>query len=773
MSESTAADAERYPLGEAVVRLRWLLVVLSLVFAVASGWGLGRLTFNPDSRVFFASDNPDRLALDALEEIYTRNDAVTLVVAPHDGNVFSQQNLAFVEDLTERTWQLPHARRVDSVTNFQYTHADGDDLIVGDLVRDGARLDDRAVERIREIALSDPELVNLTIAPRGDVTGVFVTLALPGHSNDETVETSMAARELIETMTEDRPDVDIYLTGAAVADMAFAEASERDTLTLVPAVVVLMFLIIGWSLRSVMGTGVTVLVIVMSVTTALGLTGWSGTPLNSVTGATHVVIMTLSVANCVHVLTTFRQFVRRGLHRHQAVVEALRVDLQPITVTSLTTAIGFLSLNFSASPPIGELGNIVAVGMAASLLYTVCWLAPVIAILPARGRSKGVPLVTLMDRLGDFVVVRRTPLLIGMSVLIVAAVSGIPRLELDDNFIRYFDESYDFRISSDFADERLTGMDTLEFSIPAGEEQGIMRPDYLSTLEAFAEWFRAQPDVTHVVTLSDTIKRLNRNLHGDDPAYYRIPENRQLSAQYLLLYELSLPYGLDLNSQINISKSQSRFTVMARNLSAEQLLMLAAKGEDWLRRNAPEMLARATGISVVFARLTARNIRSMLRGTLLSLVLISGLLLVVLRSVRIGILSLVPNLFPAAMAFGIWGYWFGQVNLVVSIMAAITLGIVVDDTVHFLTKYLQGRRSAGLDPQGAVRFAFSHVGKALWVTSFALTAGFLVLATSGFAVNGTTGLMCALTLSVALLADFFFLPPLLMLLDRDRRPRRG
>ena len=160
--------------------------------------------------------------------------------------------------------------------------------------------------------------------------------------------------------------------------------------------------------------------------------------------------------------------------------------------------------------------------------------------------------------------------------------------------------------------------------------------------------------------------------------------------------------------------------------------------------------------------------KAMLAGTLVSLVLISGILMVVLRSFRIGLISLAPNLFPAAVAFGIWGYLFREVNLEISIVVAMTLGIVVDDTVHFLNKYLRGRRVHNLDAERAVRFAFRSVGKALWVTTVALVVGFSVLATSGFAINGATGLLSAITIVAALITDFFFLPPLLMWLDRDK-----
>lgn len=766
MTEATAVETRGYRYGEWLVRLRWPLVLTSVLAAVLAAYGLGFLTINPDGRVFFSEDNPDRLALDALEETYTKDDNVMIVLAPKGGDVFTRETLAAIEELTAKAWQTPYSRRVDSITNFQHTYAEGDDLVVEDLVEDAEGLGDDDLARIRDIALSRPELVNRIVSERGDVTAVNVIALLPGESLDEVPEVAAFARALAAEVRASHPDIDVYLTGGAMLDMAFGEAGQSDTTTLVPLMLVLIIVIVGVSLRSVLGTAVTVTVIAMSVTTALGLGGWAGLVLNSATMATPIIVMTLSVANCVHILATLHHEMRQGLEKGAAIVESLRVNTMPVAVTSLTTAVGFLTLNFSDSPPLRELGNIVATGMVATFIYAIVFLPAMMAILPVRVVARAAERATAMARLGRFVVARRRPLLLGSTVVIVVLASGIGRIVLDDDFIRYFDSRYEIRVHTDFTEDRLTGFNTIDFSLPAGEEQGIARPEYLANLEAFAEWYRRQDKVVHVSVLTDTIKRLNQNMHGDDPSYYRIPESRELAAQYLMLYELSLPFGFDLNSQIDIAKSATRFTVSVPRVTSAELRELAERGEAWLRRNAPEMWSRPTGLSMVFAHISERNIRGMLRGTLVALVLISFILVVVLRSPRLGIISLAPNLIPAAMAFGIWGYLFTQVTLAIAVVVAMTLGIVVDDTVHFLTKYLRGRRERGMDPPDAVRFAFRHVGGALLITSVALVAGFGVLATSGFALNGDMALLSAITIAAALLADFLFLPPLLIQFDR-------
>jgi predicted RND superfamily exporter protein len=262
------------------------------------------------------------------------------------------------------------------------------------------------------------------------------------------------------------------------------------------------------------------------------------------------------------------------------------------------------------------------------------------------------------------------------------------------------------------------------------------------------------------------MKRLNKNMHADKPEWYRLPEQRDLAAQYLLLYEMSLPYGLDLNNQVDVSKSATRMTVTVKNISSNEMLALEDKAQEWLHNNAPEMRAAGASPSVMFAHIGHRNIRSMLTGTTVALVLISLILVVALRSIKIGLISLIPNLTPAAMGFGLWGLLVGEVGLGLSVVTGMTLGIVVDDTVHFLSKYLRARREQQLTSPDAVRYAFSTVGTALWVTSLVLIAGFMVMTQSPFKLNADMGLLTAITIAFALAADFLFLPPLLMKVDK-------
>ena len=480
-----------------------------------------------------------------------------------------------------------------------------------------------------------------------------------------------------------------------------------------------------------------------------------------------MIIPTMAIADSVHVLMSFVLGMRHGENKHDAMVDSIRINLQPVFLTSVTTAIGFLSMNFSDAPPFRDLGNIVAIGVMIAFVLSVTFLPAISMIFPAHQKVEDTTSSIMMRRFAEFVIAKRSALLLMMGVGSLLLISFVPKNELNDDFVKYFSERIEFRRDADFASKNLSGLYLVNYSLESGVDGGISEPAFQRKVEEFANWYREQPEVIHVNVISDTFKRLNRSMHGDDQAYYRLPEQRDLAAQYLLLYEMSLPYGLDLNNQINIDKSATRMVVMLHNMTTNTVLALEDRVQQWLKQNAPKsMQADGASPTLMFSHIGQRNIRSMLVGTTVALVLISIILVFALRSLKIGFLSLIPNLIPAALAFGVWGLAVGQVGLALSVVTGMTLGIVVDDTVHFLSKYLRARREKNLNSEDAVRYAFNTVGLALVVTSIVLIAGFLVLTFSAFQLNANMAFMTAVTIVFAIVADFLLLPPILMAFDK-------
>ncbi len=753
-------------LGGFVTRHPWGTLLVSTLLVLVLAAGMLHLGFKNDYRIYFSKENPQLKAFEAIQDTYSKSDNVMFVLDPGQGDVFTPRILQAVHRLTKGAWQLSYSSRVDSITNFQHTTAEGDDLTVADLVADPEALSAAQIQAIKRVALGEPLLVNRLLSPTGHVTGINVTVQLPGKSPMEAMKVAAEARELAARIEAQYPGIELYLTGMVAMNNAFPKSSQNDNQTLVPIMYGIVIGVLLLSLRSISGMVGVVLLIVLLIVSALGLTGWLGMQMSPPTTSAPVMVMTLAVADCIHIIVLFLQDMRKGQDKRQAMLESLRLNLEPVFLTSATTAIGFLSMNFSDAPPFRDLGNIVAMGVVMAFLLTVSFLPAFMTILPVRVKLQDDLDNRPMRRLADFVIRRRRALLVVNGLLAIGLTSFVPLNELNDEFVKYFDERIEFRSSTDFFNDNLGGLYSMEFSIHAGSEGGISEPDYLQSLQRFADWLEEQPEVIHVHSITDTFKRLNKNMHGDDPSWYRLPERRDLAAQYLLLYEMSLPYGLDLNDQIDIDKSAVRLIATMQSMSSRQVLALERRVRDWLQVNMPASGIEAASPVLMFAHIGKRNIIHMVGGTLLALVLISFILIAAFRSLKLGLISLIPNLVPAGIAFGIWGLIDGQIGLGLSVVTGMTLGIVVDDTVHFISKYRRARIEKHMDSQAAVRYAFSTVGVALWITSLVLVSGFLVLSLSHFTMNSDMGLMTAITIAVALFLDFLFLPPLLMTLEK-------
>ena len=763
-----------------VINHPWIVILVSLALVGLIVFSLIQVTksrnepvpkFETNYRVFFSKDNPQLLEFESLEKMYTKNDNVMFIVTPKDGDVFTEETLKVIQQLTDDAWKIPYSIRVDSLSNFQHTEAEGDDLVVQNLVPDDADLGSNSLQTIKNIALNEPLLTRRIVSESGHVTGVNVTVQLPEEEVITAVPKIVAhSRDLANKYMEKFPNINIRLSGMVLMNNAFSESSQKDLSSLVPASFLLMLVILGIILRNVTGAIGTALVIAFSIVFAFSIGRIIGYPITPPTTSMPTIVLTVAIANSVHILITFLHSMRSGYTKNDALVESLRVNMQPVFLASVTTAIGFLSMNFADVPPFQHLGNMVAVGVIASFFFSIFFLPALISVIPIRTKkSFDSDARTTMDGIADFVVNNRKRLMWGMSLGIVVLIAFIPRNELNDIFVHYFDRSVSFRADADYFVDNLSGLYIIDYSLDSGEPGGVSNPDFLKDVESFAQWYRQQPETIHVNTYTDIMKRLNKNMHADDASFYRTPQERNLAAQYLLLYEMSLPYGLDLNNQVNVDKSQTRFIVTLQTLSTNDLLALSERAQKWLSENTTTIhKAIPSGTSMMFANIGKRNIKSMLIGTTVALIMISFILIIALRSVKIGMISMIPNLAPAAMGFGIWGIVVGEVGLALSVVMGMTLGIVVDDTVHFLSKYLRARREKNFDAPQATRYAFHTVGTALLTTSVVLVIGFLVLAFSSFKLNSGMGTLTAIVIALALIADFLFLPALLMKLEEKK-----
>ncbi|WP_025548306.1 efflux RND transporter permease subunit, partial [Vibrio parahaemolyticus] len=705
-----------------------LLVLLATIFLIiVATIGGKNLYFRGDYDIFFDGTNKQLLAFDEIQTTFAKTDNLAIVIAPEDGDIFTPQTLSLIQKITVDAWQVPYSSRVDSIANYQHTEAFDDDLLVEDLLYSEYELTPERISKVKSIALSEPVLKSALVSEKGDVTVVNITVQLPEMDKTAEVEEVVSSiNAMIDRYQRAYPDVTFHKAGIIAMNHAFMTAAQDDSSTLVPTMLVVILVFLTIMLRSILSVIATLIVIIGSVMATMGISGWAGMFLSTATVNVPTLIMTLAVADCVHVIATMRQSMKNGFTKVQSIERSIALNFVPILITSVTTAIGFLMMNMSDSPVLRDFGNLSALGVMVACLLSVTLLPALLKLLPIHVKMEtSQDQKHVMDRLGDFVVSQRRALLPLSVAVIVVCASLIPLNKVNDESVEYFGQRNEFRQAADFMEERISGMTNISIAIKTNESQGIAAPDFLNTIGEFSSWLRDQPETDHVATLADVYKRLNKNMHGDDEAYYLLPQERELAAQYLLLYEMSLPYGLDLNNQINVDKSSIKMVLTVANLGSVELVDLENRIYQWFAEHAPQYQVVASSPSLMFAHIGETNMASMLSTLPITLVLISALLIFALRSVRLGLISLMPNIAPAVIGFGLWALISGEINLGLSVVVTLTLGIVVDDAVHFLSKYQRARRE-GQTAEQAVRYAFHTVGRALWITTVVLVAGFSV-----------------------------------------------
>ena len=750
--------------------LTYLLTCLAIMAVCIAG--LKHISFDADPSIYFSDDHEHYNAFKKIESVYGHGDSLVFVIKATEGSLYTRENLAIIEDITKKSWTLPYATRVDSLANYNYSYSEDDDLIVEPLIEDAMHMSDAQIAFVEHVAMTDPDVKGRLASDKAPMALIRVRASLPKLNRQQEEKDMAAAAKAITAKYEALEHIDILYSGNVISNNEVTDIASNDVMTVIPLMYLVIFVMLGFLLRSFSAVFSIFIVTNLSCMAALGLASWMGLVLNMMSITSVNIIITISIAHCVHILVFFLQQYHQGIDKATALRESLRINLTPITLTSLTTALGFISMNLSKMPPAHDLGNIVAIGVVVAFGLSIFFLPPLLLLLPIKRRpnSQGGLIDRWMNYLGAAVVKKHKPLLIISIVFSAGMLYLAPQNIMNDKFTENVKMPNQFRSDNKQIDDYFGGLYTVEYIVNAKDEGGIAEPEYLAALEKFTIWLRAQPEVRNVQSYTDLIKRLNRNMHGDDTAYYQLPATREEAAQYQLLYEMSQPFGSDMTSTIRQDKGATRLIASLPSTDTTDMIALQQRAQQWQRDNMPEyMYYSGESLAVMWGYLGQEAIVDGLKGALLALFLISLILAIVFKSIKYGLISLIPNLLPAGVGYGIWAIIDGQLSMGQMMVLSITIGIVVDDTVHFLSKYLRGRRELNNNAAGAVRYAFRKVGPALWITTAVLVLGFGMLLNSGFIPNSDLGLLTMFILISAISLDFFLLPPLLMLLDKDKQ----
>ncbi|MEL6360198.1 MAG: MMPL family transporter [Pseudomonadota bacterium] len=745
----------------------WFAVLACVLVTCLAGYGAKNITINADTRVFFSDRNENRAAFNELEERYTRRTGLLIALHSREGDVFREDRLDFIRELTEQAWTLPYSTRVDSITNAVNISSNAEGITIAEMIEVP---DHSTADAMRTAVLGDAMLTKRLVSLDGKTTAVAVTVDYPMASSTATHEILAAAKTMISDLGARDLGLEVWYGGRVASSGAFSTAAKNDLKTLTPLSWVAIFALIGLITRSASMTFALFATVLLSLISAHGLLGWTGFQLNAATTTGATVIICIGVASLMHLLTAIQANLLVGQSKSEAIGKAVKTLRWPVSLALGSTMVGFLTLNSADAPPFRQLGNLSALGVMFCWIYGLTFLPNLLRLLPLKGQDNHQGILGLVENTADLIIRQRKTLLWAVPAGSALLMTGLFQLQIDDKLNHFFDHSFEYRNHTDNIERHLTGLDVIEFDIGTDTQDAVVTPQYFEKLQAFEDWLNANPKVVHISSINETFKRLHQHLNGGDASFHSIPDDETALAQYLLLYEMSLPFGRSLTDTITIDRSHSRMSVFVSGASTREVRELRESAEAWLSNEGnTEISGTGTGLAVMYAYLSSINVQSMIGGSIIALALVSVMLCFAFRSLKFGAFSLIPNLIPIAIAFGIWGYAKGEIGIAVAGVGVMTLGIIVDDTVHLVWRYLASRRE-GADPETAVRRMFEHVGPPMLVSSIVLMAGFGIVATSHFHISSSLGALAGLTVFVAFVADWLLLPPLLMAADHRLIP---
>jgi uncharacterized protein len=741
-------------------------ILFGAVILFSVSYGMSKLVVDFSYRVWFKESNPKLHEFDAFERRFGSDELAVIIVHSPSG-IFDDESISVMTELTEQMWLVPEVIRVDSLSNFQWVHAEGDDLLIEPLIPEDIEITDEIRSQRKNIATNHRSIEGYLVNKKGDTALIYASLKPSFDGTPDYKTVALAIRKAVEPYRQNS-DHEFFLTGSPILSYAFQEASQNDMAKLIPWVLGLTILFLFFNLRSLSGVLLTLVVIVSSILTAMGSSGWLGIRIHNLTSIVPQFMIAIAIAVSVHILVTYFQYTRQIKSKKDALYLTVEKNFLPTLLTSISTSIGFFSFLTAEIPTLIEMGIVAGIGTLFSWVFAFLFLVPLLGIIPARSKYVDTDILDVSTpspfsiSFTSLLLKNRFKVIAFYVFVVCISISLFFKVSVNSDPFEYFDESYPLTKATTFVEENVGGALGAEIVIDSGTQNGIKDPEFLKKVETFQYWLDDFSYITKTISIIDILKDLNKSLHGDDESFYRLPANKEAVAQLLLLYTFSLPQGLDINNRVSSKEDSLRLTAMWTLHDSEASLAAI----DVFEKKATDLglNAHVTGKYPLYQSNNRLVVKSFLITITVALMLISILLIIGLGSVRIGLLSLIPNAVPIIVGGSFLPLLGVPLDVGTVIVGSVCLGIAVDDTIHFLTnfnKYI----SEGDSTPVAIAKVFTHTGPALIVTTMVLVAAFATFIFGTFVPNQNFGKFVAITLSIALVTDLTLLPVLLLKKD--------
>ncbi len=714
------------------------------------------IVYRSDITEYFEPDNAQVKEFRALEASLGMQQSLLVLVKLNQAQFISSESINSLFQMSKALREIPGVERTHSILSTAISTDQQDTRSLYRHLATDSAITDSVLGQLADNAYSNPAL----ISQDGQVAALSVFF-----ESEEAIAKAYADIQATLKKFFQAPRAQTLMLGPVEIKHALHQALLHDGFYLMPLVLICGLGTLWYFLRSfwlVLAGGVSV---ILSLWICAGLVGLFKFSINQTSSLAFCVTFIIALADIIHLLTSYKLHAVK-LPPSQAMINALRFNGLSLFLTSLTTGIGFLSLNGSESPVFATFGNIAAIGVACAFICAVT-VTPVVALLKSQTANPSEPpyfaqWIATIARFRSRLRGRHFLLFYGASVALscAALLNHFHNDPLD-----YFESDSPITLATRLSEQSFQVHHPVSIRLDSHKVDGIFAEDFLATVYHFQVWLDNHPWVAQSSSFTDTLLQLSRHLHNNNLKWAQSPTNGPAAADLWNVYQMASPDNNPQSLGLDDSFRTATLTVGTIRLSSSELIEFREQVNAWFAQNNANLEVAVTGHAMMFASIGKQLTHNMLIGALVTAIVISCLIGIFLGHWKLGIISLIPNLFPAGIVYGVWGGTVGIIDIAAAGTLSISLGIVVDDTIHILKHYMEHRKT-GKSPEQSIQETLAQVGPALLLTTMVLTLGMLLLTFSIFGPNQTTAIFMASIITVALAYDLIMLPHLLKLFDR-------
>jgi len=764
-------NKEKFALN--IIKYRWWIVTLIPLFIVILfALNIKNAGVETDFDIWFDKDSKIMKNFDTFKQTFG-NDARVMLALKAENGIFEKEVLKNIQNITEAFWATKFVSRVDSITNYQYVHVsseDEDEIIVDDFLGDIDSLTIEDLKVKKDIATTDIQTKNLLVSSDGKTAVILARMVYSENLKPaDYISLYNSTNKIIEKYKID--GVEYHNVGIPAYTDAFMDAISSNGKIFFPVFLISIIILLALIFRNIWSIVLPISVVILTILFIAGFTFGLGYKLNTITSMFPIFIIAIGIADSIHIFWVWKHKREEGLNNHDSIVFSIQKNFTPALITSLTTFAGFISLGISKLIPLQAFGILLASGAVMAFILSIALLPALLSVINPKiqvQEAKTNKIKAFIKSYTAFVVRNDKMIIVSSLLFIIVCTIGIKDVSVDTEFAKQFNEDTKIRKSADFVEKNISGTVPIEIIVDSKENTGINHPKFMKDVETFSNAFMDRFErIRHINSLTQVVKKYHKLMNGDKEEFYKIPDSKELISQYMLLYSLSLPQGMGINDMMDVDGRYLRVSAMINIASEKQKMQMYKWAEDWWENNS-EYTATLEGVTMISGHMRLELTNTLIKSISLALVFVTLIFWFTFKSKFFMGVSTLPNVAPLLIAIGLTG-WLGiNLDLGMAIVFVVIIGIAIDDTVHFLSKY-KAAILKGKSVMDAVEESILLSGNAIVITTIVLVLGFATFLFSDFALYSNFGLLSSIALFLAMTFDLLLLPAILSVMDKRKK----